>query len=352
MNKFFYALAFLFFTFGQLFAQDLHYSQFYNYSMAINPALTGRIREDFRISAIYRNQWKQANATFATTSISGDMNFISIPKFLDKMGAGLIVTNDELPNGIFKNQSAYASVAFHKSLGTFKRHRVSLGIQGGYVRKNVSKNGLYTRSDVENFQAPTGNFQSTDATVSGASSFGYGDVNGGAFWDFTVNKALELSAGISAFNLTKPNDYIYKNIAQGDASQLPRRYIGTLSASYHLSKRVTLLPAVMYMNQAYASDLNMGLAAGYHFNQKKDITALLGVWYRNSDAFIVMAGMKIKNYKVAFSYDATTSDLNDVKKATNVKDNAVIGAYEITITYVGFLKRALPNDVTIPCRFF
>jgi hypothetical protein len=64
-----------------------------------------------------------------------------------------------------------------------------------------------------------------------------------------------------------------------------------------------------------------------------------------------MIGMQYKNFRGAFSYDATHSSLTDVKKIPSINASS-LGAYEFTITYVGFLSRALPNDVTVPCRFF
>ena len=39
------------------FGQDLHYTQFYNAHVNINPALTGIFNGDTRLSGKFRNQW-------------------------------------------------------------------------------------------------------------------------------------------------------------------------------------------------------------------------------------------------------------------------------------------------------
>lgn len=116
------------------YAQDFHFSQFYNFTQAINPAMAGRMREDVRVSLIYRNQWKQVNAPYSTFGLSADMNFVNVPYF-DKIGASLLLVNDELPDKIFRNQFVYLTVAAHKSLDAFKRHRISLGLQPGIAQK-------------------------------------------------------------------------------------------------------------------------------------------------------------------------------------------------------------------------
>jgi len=55
-------------------AQDIHFSQFYSSPLNLNPALTGVMNCNVRLSGNYRNQWAsvlKANA-FSTYSISYD----------------------------------------------------------------------------------------------------------------------------------------------------------------------------------------------------------------------------------------------------------------------------------------
>ncbi len=334
-------------------AQDFHFSQFYNFPAAINPAQAGRMREDVRAGLIYRSQWKQVNSPYTTFGAAADMNFVNVPAFFDKIGAGILFVNDELPDQIFKNQQFSVSLAMHKSLDAFKRHRISVGFQPGYTRKSFNNAGLYSSADIDrtNFTAPSGSFISKDLAIAGGNNYGAFNLNAGLFYDFTVSEKLSIGLGGSLFNITAPKESVAKNINDYDPNRLGRRLLSTFSLAYQLNDKFTLLPAVMYMRQSGATDLNMGTAVGYHLNTKKDITVYLGGWYRLSDAAIAMVGMQYKHVKVAFSYDATVSSLNDVKTVPKINTKAV-GAYEITLTYVGFLSRALPNEVTVPCRFF
>ena len=63
---------------SELKAQDIHFSQFYNAPLTVNPALTGRIPGSYRVVINYRNQWPyqfDKATSFSTPAISFDMPF-------------------------------------------------------------------------------------------------------------------------------------------------------------------------------------------------------------------------------------------------------------------------------------
>ena len=66
---------------------DPHFSQYYAYPLWLNPALTGILDGDYRISADYRNQWANYGKPFSTAGVS-------IDAATDKnVGVGLNVMN-------------------------------------------------------------------------------------------------------------------------------------------------------------------------------------------------------------------------------------------------------------------
>lgn len=352
MNKFLKVFIAFLFTGATAQAQDFHFSQFYNFQAATNPALAGKMREDVRAGLIYRSQWRQVNSSFSTFGLAADMNFVNVPSFFDKIGAGLLFVNDELPDKIFKNQHIALALSFHKSLDAFKRHKISLGVQPGYTQKGFNSALRYSSADINTNTFTYNNGPSVDPSIGGNNNFSAFNLNAGLFYDFTVSEKLSIGLGGSMFNITAPKESVAKqNSFTYDPARLGRRVLTTLNASYVISPKITLLPAVLYTFQLGATDFNLGTAVGYHFNSKKDITLFVGAWYRMKDAAIPMLGMQYKHIKAAFSYDATMSSLTDLKNAPNIRGK-VVGAYEFTLTYVGFLSRALPNDVTVPCRFF
>ena len=54
-------------------AQDIHFSQFYNAPLKLNPGNAGAFRGDLRVISNYRNQWSSINSAFKTYGFSVDV---------------------------------------------------------------------------------------------------------------------------------------------------------------------------------------------------------------------------------------------------------------------------------------
>lgn len=350
MKKILFGLFFVNVAFHAL-GQDFHYSQFYNSPLTLNPALTGRIKEDFRVGLIHRSQWAAVNSAFVTSAVFADINFIKNPLNLDMWGVGLTAVNDEIGDGMFSNQQVSLSLSGIKTLDELKRHRLSLGVQPSYVTKGLNTNNFVFDNQYNS------NYEVDRSIASGeqlaANRYSYVTFNAGLFWDFVLNKKVQLFAGYSANNTNRPKESPLSNTK----SQLPVRHTLNPGLIYSISPKWSITPNLLFMYQAAATEMNLGLYGAYTFNPEKTLptTAFLGTWFRSKDAFIAMTGLKWGHYQVAFSYDFTVSTLRDVRKAGPpyvTKERAAVGAWEISFIYVGFLKRALPNETTIPCKFF
>ena len=114
MRKIYSALFVLMFS-TCAFAQDIHFSQYQASPLTLNPALTGKIKEDFRVGLIHRSQWKSVNSAFATSSVFADINFIKNPLTLDMWGVGLVALNDEIGDSLFSNQTVAVSLSGMKT---------------------------------------------------------------------------------------------------------------------------------------------------------------------------------------------------------------------------------------------
>src|SRR5271169_6663277 len=82
------------------YAQDLHFSQFYEAPLLRNPALAGIFTGDYRIQGVYRDQWNSFTNAYRTGSFNGEYKLpvghsndyltIGMQMFYDKAGtAGL-----------------------------------------------------------------------------------------------------------------------------------------------------------------------------------------------------------------------------------------------------------------------
>ena len=64
---------------SNVFAQDIHFSQFNQAPARLNPALTGQFVGGYRIAGIYRSQWASVTVPYSTIAFSGDArNFMKM----------------------------------------------------------------------------------------------------------------------------------------------------------------------------------------------------------------------------------------------------------------------------------
>lgn len=325
-------IALLIFGLQEVKSQDIHYSQFYASPLTLNPALTGKVNGSYRIAGIYRDQWK---GLFRTPSGSFDMPFIVGKKKTDALGAGLMISNDMQNEKTWNHLQIMLSAAYHKGLGKRGNHQISLGIQGGYVQKRLDQSNLDFASEwdgrgFENTQNGV-NIENTKAT--------YGDLNAGLFYSAMFRKNLTFFAGFSLFHLLSPKE----DFISGGNDKLARRYVVHGGFDWRPFKVLSFLPGVYYQTQASAREINFGNNFGIHVLEKpgKEATLYLGAWYRWDDAVIAMAGLEYNKFRVGFSYDITTSELNNGVSQNN--------AWEISLIYIGDIISPKDDNLYLFC---
>jgi type IX secretion system PorP/SprF family membrane protein len=117
MNKLIKTLLLLVLTPAIIQAQDIHFSQFYNSPLTLNPTLTGYMNGNFRLGAIYRNQWREVTKPFVTTSGSFDLPIRKGFGDNDVMGVGAVFFHDQSGTVNLATVSVNVSFAYHKVLG-------------------------------------------------------------------------------------------------------------------------------------------------------------------------------------------------------------------------------------------
>ncbi len=322
-----------------LFAQDIHFSQFYNSPLTLNPALTGKMNGVFRFGLNYRNQWftlSNGKSPFATYAGSFDAP-IRFRK--DALGVGLVLVNDRAGEGLLTNMMVLGSVAYHLGLGNEGKHSISLGVQGGYNQKRLDMGNalFFSQLDPTRPNDPSGEDFLEDSRA-------FFDLNIGIIGNSKITEKVNVYAGFSAYHLTQPEESL---ISTGDEN-LPLRFVVHAGAEYVFHPRIALLPSMIYMRQRKSDELNIGTAFVFRLTETENTMFYLGGYYRMlpssksngsnlSDAFIAYTAFEYKNFKAAFSFDATMSDLSQAPKAA--------GAFEVSLTYTHPI--LLPNMKTL-----
>src|SRR6187455_2879483 len=93
-------------------AQDVHFSQFRNSPLTLNPALSGAIEGDQRFALIHRSQWQSIGAPFRTYAFSYDAPILRGKMKGRYLGIGANAYSDKAGKGGFGDQQANISLAY------------------------------------------------------------------------------------------------------------------------------------------------------------------------------------------------------------------------------------------------
>ncbi len=311
------------------FAQDIHFSQFYNSPLTLNPTLTGLADGKFRVGGLYRTQWSKVARPFRTASVAFDMPIQKGFADGDKLGVGLVFFHDQTGEYNFTTLNVNGSFAYHKVLDKDQRHYLSLGLQVGFTQKRFDLGDGTFEDQIDPSLVGGG----VTAENLSSNSIIHENLNVGLSYSGRFSEKSAIYIGGSMFNVTQPKE----SFLNDDSQRLPYRISINAGAEIGIGKGgFQLLPSVIYQTQASADEINAGLGLGYKF--KSDFNFIVGAYYRVSDAVIPMIGIGYKGVNATMSYDFNTSDLKQAASGNN--------ALEFSVSYVMPWKK-LPNQPSI-----
>lgn len=287
-------------------AQDLHFSQFYNSPLSVNPANTGFIPDaDYRIGVQYRNQWSSILAApYKTFSAFGDAQVLRNKIENGWLGLGAYILSDVAGSGTLRSTQVYGSVAYHQMLG--RGSLLTAGFNMGVVNKSIDPSKL-TFPDQFNGTFFDNTLQSSDDILS-KTNISFFDMQAGVNYAYFPTENVYLNAGYSIQHVNSPKESFLGPTAQG--TTLPIRQIFFASAILKPNEKLILNPNAYYSTQAKATELMLGLDANISLEDGGSKQLIIGAYYRVNDAAVAVAGFEINHVRFTFSYDITTSSLN------------------------------------------
>ncbi|MEO5906072.1 MAG: PorP/SprF family type IX secretion system membrane protein [Saprospiraceae bacterium] len=337
-------------------SQDIHFTLHHMTPLAFNPANTGSFYGSFRLSGLYRDQYRSVagNGAFSTPTFSVDAPVIKGFKEKDWVGVGLFFYSDRSGTIGLTQQTFKVSAAYHLALNKNGTRVFSFAYQTGPVQRFVkNRDGAIFEDELI---ANSGANTSADyGLLMDKDKKGYLDHVGGLKFSSKYNKTDEFSFGLAAARFGTPDWSILgpsmdTTVGVSGTYEVDPRVYAHAGMSTLMSDKVRFLPSITYqkiLNSA-ANTLVVQGHIDYLYNEAKQTVLKAGIGYRSGqgigDAIQLMAGAEIKGINFMLGYDINVSRLSVASNAS--------GGFELSAQYIGkVFKRPNPDPIIFCPRF-
>ncbi len=319
-------------------SQDLHYSQYLNSPLNLNPALTAYSQANYRLILNNRNQWASVTVPYKTFSGSFDFKFLNRKKSRDYFGLGVIFNKDEAGDSHYGTSQVGISLSWVKSLSRKNHHILAFGIQGSFFQRSIDYSQLYFPEQWD------GNISVTNhhSEIFTTESYVFTDIAAGAHYLYTPNRYFKINSGVSVWHLTRPVQSLMSN----EESRLSIKTQVYSEAEIATNTRFDILPSVYVSLQSPYKEIVFGTKFYYKIQKtrRRFMALSTGIYGRNKDALILFTGMDYKNARLGISYDINLSPL---KAASQYQ-----GGMEISLKWLIYKNKKVHKMESTPCPIF
>lgn len=300
-------------------AQDIHFSQYTEAPLYLNPALA-TVSYDTRAIGYYRSQWSSIGKSYLTYGLTFEQAINHLKLKANHFGVSLNIFYDNAGNGLIKNLMPYLGLNYVMKISDDSK--LSLGVQFGTSIRTVNSSNFTWDSQFDGFKynpnLPGENLQTT-----GIARF---DAGGGINYHYAKSERYisaedgpKFDFGFAAYHLTTPK---YSFFNTGD--KLYMKYITYFNGDFGIpSAGIALVPSITYIIQGPSKELTSGFMVKYIIKDqsvytaaKKAMALSIGAYYRLKDAVIPTLLFQFDKWGLGIAYDLNLSDLTP---ATNAK---------------------------------
>ena len=323
-------------------SQDIHFSQFSETPLLLNPALAGIFSGDVRVQGVFRNQWNSVTVPFQTTSLNAEYK-LPVGHGDDFVTIGGAILYDKAGTIALTSTSVLPVFNYHKSLSSDRNMYLSAGFSAGIVQRRFDESKVTTNDQF--------NGMADDPTINSGENFAENNLS---YFDGSAGLSFNTQVG------SNPEDNMYLGIANDHFNQ-------SAKISFFNNSEVQIEPKWVY-SAGYKNTLsdlsyitfyaNYSVQGVYteaiggmlysmkldNFTDDPRYTISGGGFLRWGDAFIPMLKLEMKPMSFALSYDVNVSAL----KASNQSR----GGFELSLSYQGFVNHDKASNEPIRCPRF
>lgn len=314
-----------------LYAQDIHFSQFFETPLLRNPALAGIYTGDIRLQMVYRDQWGSVTDGYRTGSLNGEYK-LPVGKADDFITVGGQVLFDRAGTAALTQTSILPVLNYHKSLSSDESNRyLSLGFMGGVVNRSFDRSKIIT-DDPNGEPTAIPNYTYMDGSV-------------GLSYNSNLNKKPEdnFYLGIAYHHFTRPKNSFFRD----PSVQLNPKWTGSAGFRFGVAEYAYVSIQADYSIQENYQETVVGAMYGLKIGPEMDnpkYTIHAGTFIRWSDALIPVIKLDYSPFSFALSYDVNISKLKPYSYGR--------GGFELSLSYIGFLDRDNSSLNAVKCPRF
>jgi type IX secretion system PorP/SprF family membrane protein len=327
---------------GCSWAQDIHFSQFFEAPLLRNPSLAGIYTGDIRVQGVYRDQWNSVTNAYRTGSFNAEYK-MPVGKGDDFITVGLQALYDKAGTVGLSTTHLLPAVNYHKSLSNEKVMYLSLGFMGGMVRKSLDLAKMTTDD-----QYGPGGFDPTlpNGEPLNTPNFTTWDASVGMSFNTTFGEGQRNSMflGAAYHHLNRPKNSFYKdpNVA------LQPKYVFSAGVKMDVDDYSFFTLQADQSIQGSFSETIAGALYGYKLGDDPDNPEYVihgGAFIRLKDALIPVIKIDKHPLSIAISYDVNVSQLKTASQGR--------GGFELSLCWMGFLdNRNNPDRDQVLCPKF
>jgi type IX secretion system PorP/SprF family membrane protein len=292
----------------QLPAQDIHFSQFYNAPMSLNPALTG-MSGDLAFSGNYRRQWFSADVPYETFFASGEKRFYQKNNENRFFGGGLVFFNDV--SGDAELSLTHIALSGSYTYDIDDENFLSAGVSLGFNQRSLDPAKLtFDEQYIDGVFLPS---NPITEDFSNTNNFYVNTAVGVNYHGRQDTTRSTLNAGIGLFHLNQPDQRFFE---AGDKAPLPMRASLYIMPTIEIAERWDLMAAGSAQFQSSYFEALAVLGGRFWFKSKNPATATslqggLGLRFNSfGDALIPHIQVQVGPWIGGFSWDINISEFD------------------------------------------
>jgi type IX secretion system PorP/SprF family membrane protein len=328
-------------TISKIYAQDAHFSQFFEAPLLRNPSLAGLFKGDIRVQGVYRSQWASITTPYQTGSFNLEYKQ-PVGNANDFITTGFQILQDRAGTINFTTTNIYPAINFHKSLSDDESKYLSLGFMGGYVQRKIDRLKMTTNNQ---YGSVGYNPSLPDGETFTKSDYHYWDGSFGMSYSSSIkgSETDNYFIGLAYHHFNRPLNSFYKN----PDIELNPKWVASAGLNLGTSEVSYITIQADYSKQGQYKETIAGATYSRKIGDDYEnplYVLHIGGYLRWQDAFIPVIKFDYHPFSVGLSYDANISQLKTVSQGTS--------GFELSITYAGFLDRKNTTRDAVICPKF